>query len=132
MFFLCVYHVFVLHLDTSPCWPFSVVDSVELWKPGVYRARASLAPIPLALVLMEASTELRTRGLSNIGIIVRSANLTPPASLYLLTKSFVNTTLAGDASLWDVRRARRRTDTHCCAGSVRCQVVLRRDGCGCL
>ena len=56
-------------------------SSVELWKPGVYRARASLAPIPLALVLMEASTELRTRGLSNIGIIVRLANLTPRITL---------------------------------------------------
>ena len=130
MFILCVSRMSVLPLSPSQ-WP--LLAALEApWKPGVYRARASLAPIPLALVLMEASTELRTRGLSNIGIIVRSANLTPRASLYLLTKSFVNTTLAGDASLWDVRRARRRTDTHCCAGSVRCQVVLRRDGCGCL
>ena len=102
------------------------------WKPGVCRARASLVPIPFALVLPEAS-ELRICGLSDSRRVVNLANLEPrTASLYLLTKSFVNTTLAGDASLWDVRRARRRTDTHCCAGSVRCQVVLRRDGCGCL
>ena len=101
------------------------------WEPGVYRARVSLVPIPVALVLPEASTELRTRILRfKKGLPIGESST--PASLYLLAKSFVNTTLAGDASLWDVRSARRRTDTHRVDGARCCLKCCAATACGCL
>ena len=47
-------------------------------------------------------------------MVFRLANLAPstPASLYLLTKIIREYNFGGDASLWDVRSPRRRTDTH--------------------
>jgi hypothetical protein len=45
-------------------------------------------------------------------MVFRLANLAPRHHFTFWQKSFVNTTLAGDASLCDVRSPRRRTDTH--------------------
>ena len=97
--------MFILCVDSGTFW--------LPWEPGAYRARAPPVPIPVRLVLPEASTKLRICGLSDSRRVVNLANLEPrTASLYLLTKSFVKATFAGDASLCDVRSARRRIDTH--------------------
>ena len=49
MFFLCVYQCpyFTLALLSGTFW--------LPWKPGAYRARASLVPIPFVLVVPEGS-----------------------------------------------------------------------------
>ena len=114
-----------LRVRPSP-WPFLM--SGCLGPPGVYRARASLVPIPFALVLPEA-LDRASRSYFSDSQVFRFGESSTPHGITLPFGKIIREYNFGGRRI-AVRRA-QRAEAHGYASRrrrARCQVVLRRDG----